>query len=278
MKRLILSILGAGLLVGTVFYLKQPAQPLGSPEKSGSAGPVDQVWPAANATSARAGGIPVEQEQTGTSSQNVVKVKAQVEPRTVSPSSGMDSVLVGQIVDSLVSPQNTYEQKQAAWRRLREAGKLDQAISDLEQRMAANPNAPEYPSALGQAYLKKCGTLDDTREKGILALQADKLFETALSMDPSDWDARFTKAIAMTYWPPSMNKGDEVVQQFETLIQQQEGQPAQPNFAETYLRFGDFYQKNGQPASARTVWEQGAILFPNNQSLREKLAGTVGER
>jgi hypothetical protein len=272
MKRLVLSTLGAGLLVGIAFYLKQPAPPAGLPEKTGSAGLEDQASPAANATSGRAGGIPVEQEQTGAPSQNVVKVKARVEPRAVSPSVGMEPGPVGEIVDLLVSPQNTYEQKQAAWRRVREAGKLDQVIGDLEQRMAANPNAAEYPSALGQAYLKKCGTLDDTREKGILALQADKLFETALSMDPSDWDARFTKAVAMTYWPPSMNKGDEVVQQFETLIQQQEGQSAQPNFAESYLRFGDFYQKNGQPASARTVWERGATLFPNNQGLREKMA------
>ena len=62
------------------------------------------------------------------------------------------------------------------WKQLREAGKLDQAISELEQRVASDPRSAENAAALGQAYLQKCGTIKDVREQGILAMQADKLF------------------------------------------------------------------------------------------------------
>jgi cytochrome c-type biogenesis protein CcmH/NrfG len=184
----------------------------------------------------------------------------------------MDSSPVDQLVDLLASPQATHEQRQDAWKQLRDTGKLDQAISQLELKMAANPQDGGYPAALGQAYLKKCATLDDNREKGILALQADKLFETALTLDPSNWDARFTKAVALTYWPPSMNKSDEVISQFSTLIQQQQEQQPQAHFANTYLMLGNFYQKNGRPDSALAVWQQGASQFPDNGELKNKLA------
>jgi cytochrome c-type biogenesis protein CcmH/NrfG len=112
------------------------------------------------------------------------------------------------------------------------------------------------------------------REQGILAMQADKLFDSALSLDSSNWEARFIKAVAMSYWPPMLNKGDEVIQHFQTLIQQQETQAQQPHFAETYAWLGDQYQKAGRADDARAVWQRGAVLFPADEKLRTKLAST----
>ena len=186
----------------------------------------------------------------------------------------LEAVNLTEAVDLLVSPQASYEHKQAAWKRLREAGKLDQAISELERRAAADPQVAEFPAALGQAYLQKCATIQDVREQGFLALQADKVFDTSLNLDPSNWEARFTKAMAMSYWPSNMNKGDEVIQHFQTLIQQQETQPPQPQFAEAYAWLGDQYVKAGHSDYARTIWERGATLFPNHDGLKHKLAGS----
>jgi tetratricopeptide (TPR) repeat protein len=181
---------------------------------------------------------------------------------------------VSQAVELLASKQATYQQKREVWQQLRDAGKLDSAIAELEQRVAANPQSAEYPATLGQAYLKKCATIQDLREQGILAMQADKVFETALTLDPDNWEARFTKAVAMSYWPPMLNKGDEVIQNFQTLIQQQELQPPQPQFADTYAWLGDQYQKVGRSDDARAVWERGAALFPADEKLRIKLAAS----
>ncbi len=180
--------------------------------------------------------------------------------------------MLKQAVGILVSPQASYGQKQTTWKQLREAGKLDRAIGELEQQVAANPGVAEYPAALGQAYLKKCATIQDLREQGILAMQADKLFDAALGLDPANWEARFTKAVALSYWPPNMNKGEEVIQHFQTLIQQQETQPPQPHFAGSYVWLGEQYQKSGRNDYARMVWERGAGLFPNDEGLQSKLA------
>jgi tetratricopeptide (TPR) repeat protein len=184
----------------------------------------------------------------------------------------LDSSLVDQAIDTLVSAQTSCAQRRAVWKQLREAGRLDPAITDLERRTASEPRAAEYPTALGQAYLQKCSVIQDVREQGIMAMQADKLFDNALRLDPSNWEARFTKAVALTYWPASMNKGDEIIQHFQILLQQQETQSPQPQFAETYVLLGDQYQKAGQDDEALSIWARGSGLFPNDEKLTKKLA------
>jgi tetratricopeptide (TPR) repeat protein len=184
----------------------------------------------------------------------------------------LEAAALSRTVDVLVSPQASHQQRQDAWKYLGEAGKLDQAITELERRMTNDLSNAECPAALGHAYLHKCGTIKDVREQGILAMQADKMFDTALGLDASNWDARFMKAVAMSYWPPMLNKGDEVIQHFQTLIQQQETQTPQPQFAETYAWLGDQYQKAGRADDAKAVWQRGATLFPTEEKLRTKLA------
>lgn len=176
-----------------------------------------------------------------------------------------------QSMDVLLSSQSTHEQRQAAWKQLMDAGQLDKAIAQLQQLSAANPQSAEYADTLGEAYLKKCSQTTDIREQGILAMNADLLFDNALSQDPSNWEARYTKAVAMSHWPDSLNKGQDVVDNLLTLIQQQETMPSETQFALPYLRLGDQYQKTGDSSSALHAWQQGAALFPANQDLQNRL-------
>lgn len=177
-------------------------------------------------------------------------------------------------IDALVSPHSTYEERQLALKQLKESGRLADAAKELEQRKANDPNEALYPSALGQIYLKLCGTTTDVRQQAIWAMTADTDFETALNLDPSNWDARFTRAVAMTFWPEGLNKGDEVIQQLNTLIDQQEQQTPQPQFAQTYLWLGKQYQKSGQADAAQQVWQQGAALYPDNPSFQSLLTSS----
>jgi tetratricopeptide (TPR) repeat protein len=174
-------------------------------------------------------------------------------------------------IETLLSSESTYEQKQAVWKHLKEAGELDDAIHEFQQRVAANPNSTDDLVALGEAELKKCVQNDDVRETAILAMNADQTFDKALSIDPSNWEAQFDKVSAMAHWPPELNQGQKVIDQFQTLIQEQESQPAQSQFALTYLRMGDFYQRGGNADAAAQVWQQGAALFPNNTDLQNRL-------
>ena len=196
----------------------------------------------------------------------------------VAPSASMSSASVSpitfnQAIENIASPQATHEQKEAAWKHLRDSGRLDQAITELEQRATKHPEVASYPAALGQAYLQKCGTIQDVREQGILAMKADQVFDAALSLDSNNWEARYTKALAMSYWPTQMNRGSEVMQHFVTLVERQETQSPQPHFAQTYTRLGDEYLKYGHRDYAQEVWQRGVKLFPENQELRARLSG-----
>jgi len=176
-----------------------------------------------------------------------------------------------QAVDGLVSPATSFAQKQTLWRQLIDSGKLDLAITELEQRAKANPASAEIPAALGQAYLQKAGTIKDLREQGILGLKADATFEAALNLDASNWDARFWRTTAMSYWPPQLGKQTEVIEQCLQLLVQQEAQAPQPQFAQTYVLLGEQYLKQGQEQYAQEIWKRGLSLFPGHETLTAKL-------
>jgi tetratricopeptide (TPR) repeat protein len=271
MKRLIMAVIVVGVLVVCWgWYLNRPMKRAVPQEESAAetarslaTDSVPAVEPAA---------APSETPASPATPPGVARVIPR--PAAVSVNPALDASFLTRTVDVLVSPQASYQQKTEAWKQLRDAGKLDQAIAELEQRTANDPRSAEYPAALGHAYLQKCGTITDVREQGILAMQADKMFDTALNLDSSNWEARFMKAVAMSYWPPMLNKGEEVIQHFQTLIQQQEAQTPQPQFADSYAWLGDQYQRSGRTNEARTVWQRGASLFPADEKLQSKLTST----
>lgn len=269
MKYLVLIVFGAGLCVGSSYYIhRSRTQQVSANSEPGRVQPAAIAEPQSTATAAA---VPIE-----TQPPQAVQAPPQPPSPVAAPiaKTQLEKATLARDVDLLVSPQASHAHKRAVWAQLKASGSLDQAIRELEDRTANNPTSPDCASALGQAYLQKCGTITDVREQGILAMQADKIFDTALALDPANWEARFTKAVALSYWPASMNKGDEVVQHFQTLIQQQETQPPQPQFAETYVWLGDQYQKAGRADDARAVWERGATLFPDQQNLKNRLAAS----
>ena len=270
MKKLILTIFAVGSITfGLVVYFERPKT-----TRPAQAGPVGEAaLPQVTSEPQAVTPARPEPEPATPAPQPTVNPPAVAAAASNAVSKGprLEQAMLSQLVDTLVSPQATYAQKQEAWKQLRQAGKLDQAITELEQRMANDPRTAEYPAALGQAYLQKCATIQDVREQGILAMQADKVFDTALSLDPANWEARFTKAVALSYWPANLNKGDEVIQHFLTLEQQQEAVAPQPQFAQTYVWLGEQYQKAGRSDDARAAWQRGAALFPNDEKLQGKL-------
>lgn len=183
-----------------------------------------------------------------------------------------DDSVFRQTIAWIISPQTSFEQKQAEWRKLRESGRLGDAIKELEEQAAAHPADANYPAALGQAYIYQITNLKDVREQGMLGMKADVTFDTALQLDPQNWEARFFKATAMSYWPGELKKGPEVIEQFRQLIDQQEAMAPQPHFAQSYAWLGEQYKKAGQADYAKQVWERGAALFPGDAALKQKLA------
>jgi hypothetical protein len=263
---LILTALAIGITLAT-HYTGGPVAPNTAVASAGGAAPAQT---AADSVAAAAviktdPGQPARRERH---SEATVSNQSSAGPSPTSP----EAIAFAAAIDTLTSPHSTYSEKQAAWKQLQDSGRLADAAAELEKLKAADPTNALYPAALGQAYLKLCATSTDVRAQGIWAMTADTDFEAALNLDPSNWDARFTRAMAMSYWPDNLNKGGEVIQQFNLLIQQQEQQAPQPQFAQTYEWLGKQYQKTGQTDAAQQIWQRGATLYPNNQSLQSLLA------
>jgi tetratricopeptide (TPR) repeat protein len=276
MKRLILAVVSVGMIGGAMLYLnRHKAAPVPPAEPTVEAAPSRTME---NPQSVKAAVMQQKQPRVSAtaadSSQTPPASPALNEVKPDNSTNSAASTAFSQAIDILVSPQASFQQKQAAWKRLRDAGELDQAIAALKQGAASNPTSPEYPTALGEAYVYQLQTVRDYHETSILGLKADQSFDAALKLDPSNWEAQFFKTASLSHWPPEMNKGPEVIQRLSSLIDQQEAMPPQPQFAQTYVLLGEQYQQAGKPDYAVQTWKLGAARFPGDATLRKKISGS----
>jgi hypothetical protein len=184
-------------------------------------------------------------------------------------------------IATLVSPASTFQQREAIWKQLGTVEQLDEIINALKEGATNNPDSALYQAELGRANLQKAGIVSKNggsmNELGILGMTADQNFDNALKIDPANWDAQFFKAVSMSYWPAELNKGNEVVDRLSNLINQQDSQPSQAEFAMPYIALGQQYQKLGQADNALQTWQSGAAKFPNDPTLQQKLAAAQAQ-
>lgn len=267
MKRLTVIVMALSAVIVTGMYVNRPksaAKPAEIPNQPAERPSAPQV------TEYR----PVSKEIISTAESappNLVAASSSPEVPNSPPTAPDSKLLLNQALETLVSPQTTYQQRQETWKQLQKTGKVDEAITALERRVSENPRSVGDVTVLGEGYYKKAGNTDDVRERAMFAMKADQTLEAALNLEPSDWEARFTKAAGMSYWPAELNKRPEVIQEFLTLIQQQETEAPQPQFARTYMLLGQQYEKAGSANDAAQVWQRGAKLFPNDSDLQNKL-------
>ncbi len=160
---------------------------------------------------------------------------------------------------------------QKLWDQALAAGKVDDLIELFKDRAEADPTNPDAQNALGDAYIQKVQTLGSSPQAGAVALRADKAFTKALELDPNHLNARRSKAIALSFWPPVMGKQTECVQQFEVLIEKQNLVPVEPDHMQAYLLLGNMHMQMGKFDQARAVWENGLLRFPGNENLMRQL-------
>lgn len=157
------------------------------------------------------------------------------------------------------------------WARLIAEGRDKEVLDHLKAIAEANPNDPEAQLALGTAYLGRTQQSAGPMA-GLYATLADEALDKALEADPEHWEARFTKAMALSFWPSNFGKQPESIRQFETLIAQQEGLTSSPEHAQSHFFLGNLYQQTGRPDKALEAWRRGLQLFPGNEQLAAQVA------
>ena len=173
---------------------------------------------------------------------------------------------------ALDNPELSDSERQKIWAELAKAGLVDKLLAKYEERAKLAPNDPDAQVDLGSAYLQRLFQATPGPEQGIWAGKADKAFDSALALDSNHWEARFSKAVSLSFWPPIFGKQKEAVTHFETLLSQQSQSSAKdPRFAQTHLLLGNLYQQSGNAAKASETWSAGLALYPDNASLKEKV-------
>ena len=162
-------------------------------------------------------------------------------------------------------------EQQELWQRIRDAGRLDELIAEFERRAELDPNNPDLQVDLGGAYLQKIFDVGNGPLAGVFGMKADEAFDRALALDETHWEARLTKAVALSNWPAFLGKSGEAIKHFEVLIEQQRNGPSKPAHAQTYYFLGNMYMQTGDPAKALAVWRDGLGLFPDNQLLLDQV-------
>lgn len=184
---------------------------------------------------------------------------------------GLEGMSMEAVVQFFMREGDTLE-AELMFQELRDAGRIDDFLAWIQDMAANDPKNPELQVALGVAYLQKLFDLGGASpEVGDLATQADLAFDRALELDPGNWDARFTKAVALSNWPAFLGRQPEAIAQFETLLAQQQLSPPDPQYAQTYLFLGNMYVQTGERAKAIETWRDGLARYPDDAALLEQL-------
>ncbi|HEY2082023.1 MAG TPA: hypothetical protein VGI88_04515, partial [Verrucomicrobiae bacterium] len=266
-KSIVLLIVACGVIAAGVVYLNRPkTSPVPAPTAEATPPPAEA--PAEKILVAK------PEAPAPLVSNTALPVPIAAAPGVVETNTTATNA-ISKTVDALLSAHGS---KHDMFEQLRKDGQLDAVIAELQQRVATNSGDPEIPTTLGEAQLNKLRALHDAgdtdqNDMGILAMQADQNFNAALKVDPQNWEAQFVKYSSMTYWPADPTRDAGTVQHLSSLIDQQEGMPSQPAFAQTYVVLGNEYQKMGKSDEAMATWQLGAQKFPGDPTLQKKISG-----
>lgn len=157
------------------------------------------------------------------------------------------------------------------WRKAHAAGQMDELIKKFEALAKASPNDPKVQMDLAKAYISYLQL--DSSKAPQLSLKADRVYDTVLELEPTHWEARFSKAVSYSFWPAFTGKPKESIKHFEMLVEQQDSMPVTAEQAQTYIMLGNMLEQGGNSAKAKAVWARGAKRHPDNAELVKKAGG-----
>jgi tetratricopeptide (TPR) repeat protein len=160
---------------------------------------------------------------------------------------------------------------QRLWREFAEEGLTDDIVAAFEALAEASPNDPDLQVELGSMYLNKITEVGTSPEAGLWAQKADASFDRALEIDDHHWNARFNKAVSLSFWPPVFGKQGEAIKHFEILVGQQAGVAGGDGHVQTHLLLGNMYQQIGEHEKALGAWRGGLEYFPEHEGLMEQI-------
>ncbi|MEZ5964407.1 MAG: hypothetical protein R3F56_11225 [Planctomycetota bacterium] len=181
------------------------------------------------------------------------------------------SLTKAQALARLYEVGGDYEKIQKIWDEVEGAGLEDDLLAHFKALAAASPTDASAQYLYG-AYLLAGIEGKPMDQQGKMAIAADAAFDRTLKLDDKHWAARFMKATSLSFWPKITGKQTEALKHFQILADQQEHEPQQPHFAQTYVFLGNMLADQGDRDQARAAYERGLRWFPDNKDLKQQLA------
>ncbi len=195
---------------------------------------------------------------------------------TAAESEAVGREAVSKAFARLLDPELDDDERQRIWSEIGAQGLSDELVAEFEARAEREPNDPDVRVDLAGAYLQKTFEAGSGPMAGHWAMKADATFDAALGLDENHWDARFYKAVSLSFWPPALGMQNKAIEQFEVLVEKQGQMPKDDEQAQTYLFLGNMYQQTGKPEKALATWQQGLALFPDNAELKDQVSLAQG--
>lgn len=158
-----------------------------------------------------------------------------------------------------------------AWLRIESADQLDAVLDVYRAEVASAPQSVIAQHELARAAHAAAMSRPNHKD-GRFWTESDGAYQKILDVDPEHWDARYEKAVKLTFWPDAFGRRPEAMKHFETLIEQQAVRPAEERHVSVYVWLGNLHAQQGDPERARKVWRQGLQRHPDAHGLRERLA------
>lgn len=190
------------------------------------------------------------------------------------PKAGLTSEEFEELRKTVFSGKATPDEMAQFFESLREHPEvLADAMKQMEQKVAENPNDPMWRMSLARLYIAKLLGVPSGPEQGAWSMKAMEQYNKVLEQDPNHWDARYSLAMNWSQWPDFLNKRPDAIKQFETLMKIQEGQMAEGKHAQTYLQLRQLYLKDGRTEDAKAVLDRGLARFPDDEELKKARDG-----
>ena len=107
--------------------------------------------------------------------------------------------------------------------------------------------------------------------QSVTASQAIRLLTEILADDPEQWAARYARGSTHLLFPRTAKHQEPAANDFLRLVELQRGRPPLPHYARTFVALGDAYVLDVQHKMARSWWEAGQKIFPEDPELAERL-------
>jgi tetratricopeptide (TPR) repeat protein len=155
------------------------------------------------------------------------------------------------------------------------SGRHDRAIAFFEELVKARPADSRARIELALAYVDKIptrGGLAAVVSKGTLARKSLNQLDRVLADDGRSWVALYCRGMNHLHWPRALRHSDDAVGDLTECLAMQASDPAGRDWYErVHVALGDAHAKAGRFDEARRAWRVGLELFPDSESLRERV-------